>query len=125
MATWEHANEKLFSILFFTTERSAKNVVKKHVGKTREDGVGNGQAAWNALEEKYNNHTKEARRAYHEKLHSTKMRSDDDPDDFMYIMDGFRECLEDMDQPVPDERYDDIILQVLPAEYERVRTASY
>ena len=123
--TWERANENLFSILFFTTERSANNVVKKHMGKTREDGVGNGQAARNALEEKYNNHTKEARRAYHEKLHSTKIKSGDDPDDFLYTMDGFRERLEDMGQPVPDERYEDIILQALPAEYERVRTASY
>ena len=94
------------------------------MGKTREDGVGNGQAAWNALEEKYNSHTKEGRRAYYEKLHSTKMKSGDDPDDFLYTMDGFRERLEDMGQPVPDERYEDIILQALPAEYERVRTAS-
>ena len=30
-----------------------------------------------------------------------------------------------MGQPVPDERCEDIILQALPAEYERVRTASY
>ena len=40
-------------------------------------------------------------------------------------MDGFREPLEDMGQSVPDARYEDIILQTLPAEYERVRTASY
>ena len=125
VATWERANENLFSILFFTTERSANNVVKKHMGKTREDGVGNGQAAWNALEEKYNSHTKEATRAYHEKLNSTKTKPGDDPDDFLYTMDGFRERLKDMDQPVPDERYEDIILQAIPAEYERVRTASY
>ena len=110
VATWERANENLFSILFFTAERSANNVVKKYMGKTREDGVVNGQAAWNALEEKYNSHTKEATRAYHEKLRSTKMKSGDDPDDFLYTMDGFRERLEDMDQPVPDERYEDIIL---------------
>ena len=97
VATWERANDSLFSILFFTTERSANNFVKKHTSKTREDGVGNGQAAWNALEEKYNSHTKEARRVYHETLHSTKM-------------DGFRERLEDMGQSVPDERYEDINL---------------
>ena len=121
VATWERANENLFSILFFTTERSANNVVKKHLDKTREDGVGNGQAAWNALEEKYNSHTKEARR----KLHNTKMKSGDDPDDFLSIMDGFRKRLEDMGQPVPDECYKDIILQSLPDEYERVRIASY
>ena len=46
---WTRANENLFGILFFTTERSTHNVVKKHMGKTREDGIGNGQAAWNAL----------------------------------------------------------------------------
>ena len=40
-------------------------------------------------------------------------------------MDGFRERLEDMGQPVPDERHEDIILQALPAEYEKVCTASY
>ena len=115
VATWERANENLFSILFFTTERSANNVIKKHMGKTRND----------ALEEKYNSHIKEARRAYHEKLHSTKMKSGDGPDDFLYTMHVFRERLEDMGQPVPDERYEDIILQAIPAEYERVRTASY
>ena len=125
VAAWERANENLFSILFFTTERSANNVVKKHTGKTREDGVGNGQEAWNALEEKYNSHTKEAKRAYHEKLHSTKMKSGDDPDGFLHTMDVIRERLEDMGQPVPDERYKDIILQAILAEYERVRTASY
>ena len=38
VATWTRANENLVSILFFTTERSANNVVKKHMGKTREDG---------------------------------------------------------------------------------------
>ena len=62
------------------------------------------------------------RRAYHEYLHNAKMKSGDDPDDFLYTMDGYRERLKDMGQPVPDERYEDIILQALPSEYERVRT---
>ena len=125
VATWTRANENRFGILFFTTERSAHNVVKKHMGKTRENEVGNGQAAWNALEKKYNSNTKEARRAYHEYLHNTKMKSGDDPDDFLYIMGGYRERLKDMGQLVPDERHEDIILQALPAEYESVRTARY
>ena len=30
-----------------------------------------------------------------------------------------------MGQTVHDERYDDITLQVIPPEYERIRTASY
>ena len=125
VVTWERANESLFSILLFTTERSPNNVVKTHTSKTREDGVGNGQAAWSALEEKYKSHTKEARRIHHEKLHCTKMKSGDDPDDFLYTMEGFRERLEDIGQPVPDKRYEEIILQALPGEYERVRTASH
>ena len=72
--------------------------MEKHIGKTREDGVGNGQAAWKALEKKCNSNTKEARRAYHEYLHSAKMKSGDDPDDFLYTMDGYRERLKDMDR---------------------------
>ena len=125
VATWTRANRNLFGILFFTTERSAHNVVKRHMGKTREDGAGNGEAAWNALEKKYKSNTKEARRVYHEYLHNAKMKSGDDADDFLYTIDGYRERLKDMGQPLPDERYEDIILQALPAEYERVRTASY
>ena len=48
------------------TKRSTHNAVKNHMGKTREGGFGNGQAAWNALEKTYNSNTKEARRAYRE-----------------------------------------------------------
>ena len=107
VVTWERANENLFS---FTTKQFANNVVNKHMGKTREDRIDNGQAAWGALEEKCNSHTKEARRVYREKLHSTKMKSGDDPDDALYTMGGFRERLEDIGQPVPDERYEGIIL---------------
>ena len=92
--------------------------------KTREDEVGNGHAAWTAMEEKYNSHTKQPRRAYHQQLYNTKMKSGDDPDDFIYSMDGYCERLEVMGQPVPDEMYEDIILQALPVEYEWIRTAS-
>ena len=35
VTTWEHANENLFSITFFTTERSANNVGKTHMSKIR------------------------------------------------------------------------------------------
>ena len=105
VATWTRANENLFDILFFTTERSAHNVVKKHMSKIRKDRVRNGQAAWNALKKKYNSNTKEARGAYHEYLHNVKMKSGDYPDVFLYTMDGYRERLRDMGQPVPDERH--------------------
>ena len=81
VATWERANENLFSIMFFTTERSSNNVVKRHMDKTQQDGVGNEQAVWSDLEEEYNSHTKEVKKAYHETLHSTKIKSGDDSDD--------------------------------------------
>ena len=123
--TWTQANQDLWSVLLLTTSGSANNVVKKFEGKRQEDGAGNGQAAWEALTEKYNSHTKEARRACHEKLVNTKMEPGQDPDDLFFVLDGCRDLLEDMGQMVHDERYEDIILQALPAEYERVRIASY
>ncbi|CAN0516343.1 unnamed protein product, partial [Laminaria digitata] len=81
--------------------------------------------AWKALTEKYNGHTKEARRACHEKLDNTKMEPGQDPDDLFFVLDECRDLLEEMGQTVHDERYEDINLQALPPEYERVRTASY
>ncbi|CAN0068573.1 unnamed protein product, partial [Laminaria digitata] len=80
---------------------------------------------WKALTEKYNGHTKEARRACHEKLVNTKMEPGQDPDDLCFVLDECRDLLEEMGQTVHDERYEDIILQALPPEYESVRTASY
>ena len=74
---------------------------------------------------KCDSHTKEAKRVYLKYLYNANMKFGNDLDDFLYTMDGHHERLEDMGQPVPDERYEHIILQALPAEYERVRTASY
>ena len=74
------------------------------------------------LTEKYNGDTKEARRACHERLVNTKMEPGQDPDDF--VLDECRDLLEEIGHTVHDERYEDIILQALPPEYERVRTAS-
>ena len=64
--------------------------------KTREDAVGYGQAAWNAVEENCNSHTKEARRANHEQLHNTEIKFVEDPVDFLYIIDGYCKYLEDI-----------------------------
>ena len=50
---------------------------------------------------KNSGNTKEARRAYHEYLQNTKMKSGDDPDGFLYTMDGYRERLEDMGSQYP------------------------
>ena len=76
------------------------------------------------LTEKYNGHTKETRRACHEKLVNTKVEPGQDPDDLFFVLDECRD-LEEMGQTVHDERCEDIILQARPPECERVRTASY
>ena len=102
---WQQANHDLWCILFLTTSGSANNVVKKFEGKRLEDGTGNGQAAWNALNEKYNSHKKETRRACHKKLVNTKMEPGQDPDDFIFIMDKCRDRLEEMGQTMHDEQY--------------------
>ena len=78
-----------------------------------------------ALREKYNSHTKEARRTCHKKLVTMRMDPDQDPDDFFFILDECRQQLEDMGESVHDERYEDVILQALPVEYKRVRQTSH
>ena len=58
---WQKTNRDLFSILF-ATEGSAFVTVKEHEGKTT--GVaGDGAAARNALKERFDANTKQARRA--------------------------------------------------------------
>ena len=88
VATWTCSNQNPFSLQIFTSARSANKLLKRYMDKTLEDEVGNGHAAWTAMEEKYSSHTKQARRAYHIQLCSTKMKSGDDPDDFIYSKDG-------------------------------------
>ena len=98
---WKQANQDLWSVLFLTTSGLANNVVKRFEGKQPNDGVGNGQATSEALREKYNSHTKEARRACHEKLVTTRMDPGQDPDDFFFILDECCKQLEDMGESVP------------------------
>ena len=122
---WLQANQDIWSVILLTTSGSANNTVKKFEGKGPEHGAGHGQLAWKALTEKYNDHTKEARKACHEKLVNAKMEPGQDPDDFFLVLDECRDLHEEMGQTVHDGRYEDVILQALPSEYERVRTANY
>ena len=52
-ATWDAANQYLYSMLFFTTTGSAFSVVRRFQGKTLAKGAGRGQQAWAALREKF------------------------------------------------------------------------
>ena len=96
---WDDANLNLFSILYFTTSDAAFSVVRRSEGKTREDGVGLGQAAWAALRETFHGWSREALRAAYRELETVKMRSDEDPDDFLYKKDRCRDRLNSVSRP--------------------------
>ena len=90
---WDDANHNLFSILYFTTSGPAFSVVRRYEGKRLEDGVGHGQDARAALREKFDGCSREALRVAHRESETVKMRSDDDPDDFLYNKDRCRDRL--------------------------------
>ena len=53
---------------------------------------------------------------------STRMPPGQDPDDYLYHMDSCRGRLNEFDPPegLTDRQYEDIILQALPSEYDRI-----
>ena len=124
---WDDANNNLFSILYFTTSGPAFSVVRRFEGKRREDGVEHRQNAWAALRKKFDGCSREALRAAHRELETVKMRSDEDPDDFLYKKDRCRDRLNSVTpkEGPSDRRYEDIILQCLPPEYDRIRQTHF
>ena len=123
----DDANHNLFNILYFTTSGPAFSVMRRFEGETREDGVGHGQDAWGALREKFDGCSREALRAAHRELETAKMRSDEDPDDFLYKKDRCRDRLNfvTLKEGPSDRRYEDITLQCLPPEYDRIRQTHF
>ena len=125
--SWDGANHNLFNILYFTTSGPAFSVVRRFEGKTREDGVGRGQVAQEALLEKFDGCSREALRAAHRELETVKMRPDEDPDDFLYKKDRCHDRLNSVTpkEGLSDRPYEDIILQCLPPEYDRIRQTHF
>ena len=118
----DDANHSLFSILYFTTSGSAFSAVRRFEGKIRENGVGHGHDAWAALRERFDGCSLEALRAGHGEMETMKMRSDEDPDDFFHKKDR---CHDRLNSVTPKEsrlnrRYENIILQCLPPEYDGI-----
>ena len=68
---------------------------------------------------------REAIHAQHSNVNSTRMRSEQDPDKYFYIMNSCRDRLNACDRPEgpTDRQYDDILLQASPPEYTAVRQA--
>ena len=125
--SWDDANHNLFSILYFTTSGPAFSVLRRFEGKSREDGVGHGKDAWAVLREKFDGCLHEALRAAHRALETVKMRSDEGPDYFLYKKDRCRDRLNSVTpkEGPSDRRYEDIILQCLPPEYDRIHQTSF
>ena len=59
----KQANQYPRSVLLLTMSDSVSDIVKKFEGKKAKDRTGDWHAVWEALNEKYNNHTNQTRRA--------------------------------------------------------------
>ncbi|CAB1097546.1 unnamed protein product [Ectocarpus sp. CCAP 1310/34] len=81
VAAWDKANGRLFSLLFFVTSGSAQLTVRTHEGAADSD-MGDGTAAWRALNERFDAQTQEARRACHNELFNLRHLAGGDPIDF-------------------------------------------
>ena len=107
---WDDDNHHFYSILYSTTSDTIFSVVRRFEGKTRENGVEHGQDAWAALREKFDSCSREALRAAHREMETVKMRSDEDPNDFLYKKDRCHDRLNYVTpKEVPSDRqYEDI-----------------
>ena len=114
---WKKANNNLFSVLFFMTEGSAQITLRAN--ESKELGcVGDGAAAWNALKERFDGSTNEARRTCREKRFSKSMKPGGEPADFIATMDDLRLRLEDMGEKILDHTYADMMLNSFPKEFD-------
>lgn len=111
--------------LLLGTERSAHNTVKYYTGVTLENELAMSKRRGRSSKKVRRKYKKKAGMECHERLHNITMQSRDDADDFVHIMDGYRDRTEELGQPVPDRRYEDTILGTLPAKYGKVRIADY
>ena len=63
----------------------------------------------------------------HREMETVKMLSDEDPDYFVYNKDWCRDCPNFVTpkEGLSDRRYEDIILQYFPPEYDRIRQTHF
>ena len=85
--------------------------------------MGDGAAAWNALKESFDGNTKEARRAWRDKLFSKSVKPGGDPVDFIATMDDLRLRLEVMGK-ILDNTYADVLLNSFPKVFKFIKNAS-
>ena len=123
-AAFDQANKDLYAILFLVTEKPAALLVAKHAEDSR-GTRGNGQAAMQELESKYLRITNESIRATQRALAESNMTAGQDPDEYINEATLLRERLSEMDEPITDRHFMDIILQGLTDEYKDVKLMTW
>ena len=123
VVAWKKGNSRLYSVLFSSTTGSAHITVRAHSGDSTPGSVGDGAAAWQALQARFDGSTKEARRALQKRLYTLKMKSGEDPTDF--IATNLRLRLEDTGEKLSDGSYTDLLLHALTPEIHFVMEKSY
>ena len=80
-----------------------------------------------SLCEKFDSCLRKALRAAHREIQAVKMRPDEDPDDFLYKKDRCRDRLNSVTskKSPSDRQYEDLILQCLPPEHDRIRQTHF
>ena len=124
--SWDKANSRLYSLLFFATSSSARLTVQSHrTAATSADG--NGQAAWAALSARFDGRTQEARRACHRELFGLKHVAGGDPIDFFSKACELKLRLATLGETVSDDVYLDITLSGLTSapEFHFIREMHY
>ena len=106
-ATWEQVNGRLFSLTFFVTSGSAHVTVLTH------GEAADGTAAWKAVNERFDVHTQEARRACHRELFGLHHLAGGDPIDFFTKGMNIKKSLHGLVEEVSTEVYPDIMLSGL------------
>ena len=106
-AKWDQANSLPFSLLFFVTSGSAHAIVLTH------EEAADGTAAWKALNEHFDAHTQEARRACYRELFGLRHLAGGDPMDFFTKGMDIKIHLQGLGEEVSKEVYLDIMLSGL------------
>ena len=125
LAKWQRNNNNLYAVLFLATNGGVPTVVPLHEGKKTEEGLGDGQETWKALEEKYDAVSNAIRQELCDELAKTKMKQGQYPDNFLYIMETARDCLHDMGDHISPDRFGDLIFNALTPDYNFVRNTSF
>lgn len=108
-AAWDKANGRMYSLLFFTTSGSAQLTVRAHEGGGT-SRMGDGAAAWKALNERFDAHNQEARRACHNELFNLRHLAGGDPVDFFTKGYDLKGRLKLLGEDVSDNVFLDVML---------------